>query len=171
MLSSSECILSCLNLPCSAQSRAAYDCSMAKKRRAEKQALGVPVNKRKSLLMKPRHYSPDVDCKGNPDNRNEDDGLLETNDHSTAGSKKAWPKLYIFLSPDVILILWNIQLLGLLSIFGFRNQKPNTCFTQYSLIKALHILIRFYLKSDYHSLMMACAHFKSCLGYASLCRK
>uniref|UniRef100_A0A8C2M080 Suppression of tumorigenicity 18 n=2 Tax=Cricetulus griseus TaxID=10029 RepID=A0A8C2M080_CRIGR len=64
--------------------RAAYDCSMAKKRRAEEQALGVPVNKRKSLLMKPRHYSPDMDCKGNPDNRNEDDGLLETNEHSTA---------------------------------------------------------------------------------------
>ncbi|XP_050019642.1 suppression of tumorigenicity 18 protein isoform X4 [Alexandromys fortis] len=61
---------------------------MAKKRRAEKQALGVPVNKRKSLLMKPRHYSPDVDCKGNPDNRNEDDGLLETNDHSTADSPR-----------------------------------------------------------------------------------
>lgn len=94
-----------LNLSCSAHSRAAYDCSMAKKRRAEKQALGVPVNKRKSLLMKPRHYSPDVDCKGNADNRNEDDGLLETDDHSTAGSKKAWPKLYIFLSPDVILSL------------------------------------------------------------------
>ncbi|EGW04113.1 Suppression of tumorigenicity protein 18 [Cricetulus griseus] len=73
-----------LNLPCSAHSRAAYDCSMAKKRRAEEQALGVPVNKRKSLLMKPRHYSPDMDCKGNPDNRNEDDGLLETNEHSTA---------------------------------------------------------------------------------------
>ncbi|KAL6089663.1 hypothetical protein STEG23_012667, partial [Scotinomys teguina] len=64
--------------------RDAYDCSMAKKRRAEEQALGVPVNKRKSLLMKPRHYSPDMDCRGNPDSRNEDNGLLETNDHSTA---------------------------------------------------------------------------------------
>ncbi|XP_036034280.1 suppression of tumorigenicity 18 protein isoform X1 [Onychomys torridus] len=64
--------------------RAAYDCSVAKKRRAEEQALGVPVNKRKSLLMKPRHYSPDMDCKGNPDSRNEDDGLLEMNDHSNA---------------------------------------------------------------------------------------
>lgn len=71
--------------------RAAYDCSMAKKRRAEKQALGVPVNKRKSLLMKPRHYSPDVDCKGNPDNRNEEDGLLETNDHSTAEGNMVKP--------------------------------------------------------------------------------
>uniref|UniRef100_A0A8C6QKF6 Suppression of tumorigenicity 18 n=2 Tax=Nannospalax galili TaxID=1026970 RepID=A0A8C6QKF6_NANGA len=62
----------------------AYDRSVAKKRRAEEQALGVPVNKRKSLLMKPRHYSPDTDCKGNPDNRKEDDSLLEMNDHSTA---------------------------------------------------------------------------------------
>ncbi|XP_028629244.1 suppression of tumorigenicity 18 protein isoform X3 [Grammomys surdaster] len=57
---------------------------MSKKRRADEQALGVPVNKRKSLLMKPRHYSPDMDCKENPDNRNEDDRILETNDHSTA---------------------------------------------------------------------------------------
>lgn len=97
-----------LNLPCSAHSRAAYDCSMAKKRRAEEQALGVPVNKRKSLLMKPRHYSPDMDCKGNPDNKNEEDGLLEMNEHSTAGSKKAWPKLYIFLLPKVILSMWRI---------------------------------------------------------------
>ncbi|XP_021037697.1 suppression of tumorigenicity 18 protein [Mus caroli] len=64
--------------------RVPYDCSMAKKRRAEEQASGVPVNKRKSLLMKPRHYSPDMGCKESPDNRNEDDGLLETNDHATA---------------------------------------------------------------------------------------
>ncbi|KAF5926249.1 hypothetical protein HPG69_011376 [Diceros bicornis minor] len=65
---------------------AACDCSMAKKRRAEEQALGVPVNKRKSLLMKPRHYSPNMDCKEG-DNRTEaeeDDGLLETNDHPTS---------------------------------------------------------------------------------------
>ncbi|XP_065751802.1 suppression of tumorigenicity 18 protein [Phocoena phocoena] len=40
---------------------AAHDCSTAKKRRAGEQALGVPVNKRKSLLMKPRHYSPSAD--------------------------------------------------------------------------------------------------------------
>uniref|UniRef100_A0A8D2CPV2 Myelin transcription factor 1 domain-containing protein n=1 Tax=Sciurus vulgaris TaxID=55149 RepID=A0A8D2CPV2_SCIVU len=60
----------------------AYDCSMAKKRRADEQALGVPVNKRKSLLMKPRHYSPNVDCKGDPDDRTEDDGLSETNDRA-----------------------------------------------------------------------------------------
>ncbi|XP_026250199.1 suppression of tumorigenicity 18 protein isoform X3 [Urocitellus parryii] len=57
---------------------------MAKKRRAEEQALGVPVNKRKSLLMKPRHYSPNMDCKGDRDDRTEDDGLSETNDRAAA---------------------------------------------------------------------------------------
>ncbi|KAF7459483.1 Hypothetical predicted protein [Marmota monax] len=57
---------------------------MAKKRRAEEQALGVPVNKRKSLLMKPRHYSPNMDCKGDRDDRTEDDGLPETNDRAAA---------------------------------------------------------------------------------------
>ncbi|KAH0617723.1 hypothetical protein JD844_016232 [Phrynosoma platyrhinos] len=36
---------------------------MAKKRKAEEQLLGVPVNKRKSLLMKPRHYSPSLEGK------------------------------------------------------------------------------------------------------------
>ncbi|XP_054417582.2 suppression of tumorigenicity 18 protein isoform X4 [Pongo abelii] len=62
----------------------AYDCSMAKKRRPEDQALGVPVNKRKSLLMKPRHYSPNADCQEDRSDRTEDDGPLETHDHSTA---------------------------------------------------------------------------------------
>ncbi|XP_030650789.1 suppression of tumorigenicity 18 protein isoform X1 [Nomascus leucogenys] len=62
----------------------AYDCSTAKKRRAEDQALGVPVNKRKSLLMKPRHYSPNADCQEDRSDRTEDDGPLETHDHSTA---------------------------------------------------------------------------------------
>ncbi|XP_030793948.1 suppression of tumorigenicity 18 protein isoform X4 [Rhinopithecus roxellana] len=62
----------------------AYDCSMAKKRRAEDPTLGVPVNKRKSLLMKPRHYSPNADCQEDRSDRTEDDGPLETHDHSTA---------------------------------------------------------------------------------------
>ncbi|XP_025249309.1 suppression of tumorigenicity 18 protein isoform X4 [Theropithecus gelada] len=62
----------------------AYDCSMAKKRRAEDPALGVPVNKRKSLLMKPRHYSPNTDCQEDRSDRTEDDGPLETHVHSTA---------------------------------------------------------------------------------------
>ncbi|KAI5763576.1 ST18 [Gulo gulo luscus] len=62
---------------------AAYDCSMAKKRRAAEQALGVPVNKRKSLLMKPRHYSPNLDCREECDDRieaEEEDGLPEASD-------------------------------------------------------------------------------------------
>nr|XP_021586730.1 suppression of tumorigenicity 18 protein [Ictidomys tridecemlineatus] len=71
-------------LICPTHYSVAYDCSMAKKRRAEEQALGVPVNKRKSLLMKPRHYSPNMDCKGDRDDRTEDDGLSETNDRAAA---------------------------------------------------------------------------------------
>ncbi|XP_047583706.1 suppression of tumorigenicity 18 protein isoform X3 [Lutra lutra] len=63
---------------------AAYDCSMAKKRRAAEQALGVPVNKRKSLLMKPRHYSPNLDCRECDDRTEaeEEDGLPEASDHT-----------------------------------------------------------------------------------------
>ncbi|XP_025778365.1 suppression of tumorigenicity 18 protein-like [Puma concolor] len=60
---------------------------MAKKRRAAEQALGVPVNKRKSLLMKPRHYSPHVDCREECDDRTEaeeEDGLPEASDHTTS---------------------------------------------------------------------------------------
>ncbi|XP_059250553.1 suppression of tumorigenicity 18 protein isoform X4 [Mustela nigripes] len=63
---------------------AAYDCSMAKKRRAAEQALGVPVNKRKSLLMKPRHYSPNLDCRECDDKTEteEEDGLPEASDRT-----------------------------------------------------------------------------------------
>ncbi|KAI4581907.1 hypothetical protein MJG53_009432 [Ovis ammon polii x Ovis aries] len=63
---------------------AAHDCTTAKKRRAGEQAVGVPVNKRKSLLMKPRHYSPSVDCEeGHADQTEAEgqDGRLETNHH------------------------------------------------------------------------------------------
>ncbi|KAM9198704.1 suppression of tumorigenicity 18 protein isoform 2-T2 [Dugong dugon] len=66
---------------------AAYDCSMGTKRRGEEQILGVPVNKRKSLLMKPRHYSPNMDCKEENEDRTEaEEGscLLQTDDHSIA---------------------------------------------------------------------------------------
>ncbi|XP_074880417.1 suppression of tumorigenicity 18 protein isoform X5 [Buteo buteo] len=42
---------------------------MAKKRKAEEQISGVPVNKRKSLLMKPRHYSPSLECKEDTEDR------------------------------------------------------------------------------------------------------
>ncbi|XP_034506039.1 suppression of tumorigenicity 18 protein isoform X2 [Ailuropoda melanoleuca] len=64
---------------------AAYDCSVAKKRRAAEQALGVPVNKRKSLLMKPRHYSPNLDCREECDDRTEaeeEDSLPEASDRT-----------------------------------------------------------------------------------------
>nr|XP_020848137.1 suppression of tumorigenicity 18 protein isoform X1 [Phascolarctos cinereus]XP_020848138.1 suppression of tumorigenicity 18 protein isoform X1 [Phascolarctos cinereus]XP_020848139.1 suppression of tumorigenicity 18 protein isoform X1 [Phascolarctos cinereus]XP_020848140.1 suppression of tumorigenicity 18 protein isoform X1 [Phascolarctos cinereus]XP_020848141.1 suppression of tumorigenicity 18 protein isoform X1 [Phascolarctos cinereus] len=66
---------------------ATYGCPMAKKRKTEEPALGVPVNKRKSLLMKPRHYSPSVECKEENDDQSEteeDDCLLETNGHPIA---------------------------------------------------------------------------------------
>ncbi|XP_069635428.1 suppression of tumorigenicity 18 protein [Haliaeetus albicilla] len=52
-----------------AQELSAYKCSMAKKRKAEEQISGVPVNKRKSLLMKPRHYSPSLECKEDNEDR------------------------------------------------------------------------------------------------------
>ncbi|XP_030301155.1 suppression of tumorigenicity 18 protein isoform X4 [Calypte anna] len=42
---------------------------MAKKRKAEEQISGIPVNKRKSLLMKPRHYSPSLECKEENEDR------------------------------------------------------------------------------------------------------
>ncbi|XP_074002260.1 suppression of tumorigenicity 18 protein isoform X7 [Numenius arquata] len=42
---------------------------MAKKRKAEEQISGVPVNKRKSLLMKPRHYSPSLECREENEDR------------------------------------------------------------------------------------------------------
>ncbi|XP_025931621.1 suppression of tumorigenicity 18 protein isoform X4 [Apteryx rowi] len=54
---------------------------MAKKRKAEEQLSGVPVNKRKSLLMKPRHYSPSLECKEENEDRTdlqEDFNVLES---------------------------------------------------------------------------------------------
>ncbi|XP_053105336.1 suppression of tumorigenicity 18 protein isoform X4 [Hemicordylus capensis] len=59
-----------------AQELSAYKSSMAKKRKAEEQISGVPVNKRKSLLMKPRHYSPSAEGKG----ENEDKAELQDDD-------------------------------------------------------------------------------------------
>uniref|UniRef100_A0A672TRF1 ST18 C2H2C-type zinc finger transcription factor n=1 Tax=Strigops habroptila TaxID=2489341 RepID=A0A672TRF1_STRHB len=47
----------------------AYKCSMAKKRKAEELISGIPINKRKSLLMKPRHYSPSLECKEENEDR------------------------------------------------------------------------------------------------------
>ncbi|KAM3866418.1 suppression of tumorigenicity 18 protein [Diretmus argenteus] len=39
-----------------------YGSTMARKRSAQEGVQGAPVNKRKSLLMKPRHYSPSEAC-------------------------------------------------------------------------------------------------------------
>ncbi|XP_036617331.1 suppression of tumorigenicity 18 protein isoform X4 [Trichosurus vulpecula] len=63
---------------------------MAKKRKTEEPTLGVPVNKRKSLLMKPRHYSPSVECKEENDDQSEteEDCLLETNGHPITDSPR-----------------------------------------------------------------------------------
>nr|XP_056710214.1 suppression of tumorigenicity 18 protein isoform X1 [Euleptes europaea]XP_056710218.1 suppression of tumorigenicity 18 protein isoform X1 [Euleptes europaea]XP_056710219.1 suppression of tumorigenicity 18 protein isoform X1 [Euleptes europaea]XP_056710220.1 suppression of tumorigenicity 18 protein isoform X1 [Euleptes europaea] len=69
-----------------AQELSAYKSSMAKKRKAEEQISGVPVNKRKSLLMKPRHYSPSVEGKGeNEDNieLQDDNSLIKAEENIT----------------------------------------------------------------------------------------
>ncbi|XP_065484122.1 suppression of tumorigenicity 18 protein isoform X5 [Caloenas nicobarica] len=58
---------------------------MAKKRKAEEQISGVPVNKRKSLLMKPRHYSPSLECKEENEDKTdlqEDISVLESSSTS-----------------------------------------------------------------------------------------
>nr|XP_019955363.1 PREDICTED: suppression of tumorigenicity 18 protein isoform X3 [Paralichthys olivaceus] len=46
---------------CMAETNSPYG-SMARKRSAQEGVQGAPVNKRKSLLMKPRHYSPSEAC-------------------------------------------------------------------------------------------------------------
>ncbi|XP_059710810.1 suppression of tumorigenicity 18 protein isoform X3 [Haemorhous mexicanus] len=72
---------------------------MAKKRKAEDQISGVPVNKRKSLLMKPRHYSPSLECKEENEDRTElqeDISVLEsssTSEESTTKSSEETPHL------------------------------------------------------------------------------
>ncbi|KAM4791238.1 suppression of tumorigenicity 18 protein isoform 4-T4 [Cyanocitta cristata] len=82
-----------------AQELSAYKCSMAKKRKAEDQISGVPVNKRKSLLMKPRHYSPSLECKEENEDRTElqeDISVLEsssTPEESTPKSSEEIPHL------------------------------------------------------------------------------
>ncbi|XP_029380947.1 suppression of tumorigenicity 18 protein [Echeneis naucrates] len=46
---------------CTSEAHSPYG-SMARKRSAQEGVQGAPVNKRKSLLMKPRHYSPSEGC-------------------------------------------------------------------------------------------------------------
>ncbi|XP_029443045.1 suppression of tumorigenicity 18 protein [Rhinatrema bivittatum] len=63
-----------------------YNCLISKKRKAQELASGNLVNKRKSLLMKPRHYSPSIECeeeneeRARPGNVN----VMETKDQSAA---------------------------------------------------------------------------------------
>ncbi|KAK6492017.1 suppression of tumorigenicity 18 protein-like [Huso huso] len=64
---------------CIAQALSTYG-SVARKRSAQEVLCGAPVNKRKSLLMKPRHYSPSNDC----EEENED--LTEPEDKEEARS-------------------------------------------------------------------------------------
>ncbi|XP_060680013.1 suppression of tumorigenicity 18 protein [Hemiscyllium ocellatum] len=45
-----------------AQELSSHSCSVARKRKMQEQKFGASVNKRKSLLMKPRHYTPSNDC-------------------------------------------------------------------------------------------------------------
>ncbi|XP_043544249.1 suppression of tumorigenicity 18 protein isoform X1 [Chiloscyllium plagiosum] len=44
------------------QELSSHNCSVARKRKMQEQKFGASVNKRKSLLMKPRHYTPSNDC-------------------------------------------------------------------------------------------------------------
>ena len=110
---------------------AAYDCSMAKKRRAAEQALGVPVNKRKSLLMKPRHYSPNVDCREECYDRTEaeeEDGLPEASDHTASGSEQEWPKLCLLPgTKDPVFTYVEHSLCGCEGRFPF-GSKSKPCF-------------------------------------------
>lgn len=136
MVDSSKLFYYVLNLP--QYYSAAYDCSMTKKRRAEEQALGVPVNKRKSLLMKPRHYSPNIDCKEEHDHKTEaeeDDGLLETNDHPTTGSRKEWPKIYLLPSTKTSLNFCRTYSLFGCKILSSLQAKPIIYFTQHPFIE------------------------------------
>ncbi|XP_071593628.1 suppression of tumorigenicity 18 protein isoform X1 [Heliangelus exortis] len=75
-----------------AQELSAYKCSMAKKRKAEEQISGVPVNKRKSLLMKPRHYSPSLECKEENEDRTDLQEEISGLESSSAPGKESTPK-------------------------------------------------------------------------------
>jgi len=67
---------------------------MAKKRKVEEQVSGIPVNKRKSLLMKPRHYSPSLECKEENDDRTDlQDEISVLESSSTPGSHPVWLRL------------------------------------------------------------------------------
>ncbi|XP_074737197.1 suppression of tumorigenicity 18 protein isoform X9 [Strix uralensis] len=75
-----------------AQELSAYKCSMAKKRKAEEQISGVPINKRKSLLMKPRHYNPSLECKEENEDRTDLQEEISVVESSSAPGKECTPK-------------------------------------------------------------------------------
>ncbi|XP_063779777.1 suppression of tumorigenicity 18 protein isoform X2 [Pseudophryne corroboree] len=54
-----------------AQELSAYNCTMSKKRKFQELASTAPVNKRKSLLMKPQHYNPSEDLEEDNEDKSE----------------------------------------------------------------------------------------------------
>ncbi|XP_069076256.1 suppression of tumorigenicity 18 protein isoform X1 [Pleurodeles waltl] len=70
-----------------AERLSAYNCSMAKKRKPHELGTGAPVNKRKSLLMKPRHYSPSTECEEDSEDKGgrDDSSRMEKESSSETG--------------------------------------------------------------------------------------
>ncbi|XP_073487686.1 suppression of tumorigenicity 18 protein isoform X3 [Aquarana catesbeiana] len=54
-----------------AQELSAYNCIMSKKRKFQEQGSTAPVNKRKSLLMKPQHYNPSEELDEDSEDKSE----------------------------------------------------------------------------------------------------
>nr|XP_028592813.1 suppression of tumorigenicity 18 protein isoform X3 [Podarcis muralis]XP_028592814.1 suppression of tumorigenicity 18 protein isoform X3 [Podarcis muralis]XP_028592815.1 suppression of tumorigenicity 18 protein isoform X3 [Podarcis muralis] len=111
-----------------AQELSAYKSSMAKKRKAEEQILGVPVNKRKSLLMKPRHYSPSVEGKG----ENEDKTDLQDNSNDLKAEEtnitpaKATPNLDVQENDQMTDNYASYQDLMAKSLINFEKTEEET---------------------------------------------
>ncbi|KAG8570854.1 hypothetical protein GDO81_011448 [Engystomops pustulosus] len=53
------------------QELSAYNCTMSKKRKFQEQGSVAPVNKRKSLLMKPQHYNPSEELEEDSEDKSE----------------------------------------------------------------------------------------------------
>ncbi|XP_075682370.1 suppression of tumorigenicity 18 protein isoform X2 [Rhinoderma darwinii] len=53
------------------QELSAYNCTMSKKRKFQEQGSSTPVNKRKSLLMKPQHYNPSEELEEDGEEKSE----------------------------------------------------------------------------------------------------
>ncbi|XP_072267321.1 suppression of tumorigenicity 18 protein isoform X4 [Pyxicephalus adspersus] len=54
-----------------AQELSAYNCTMSKKRKFQEQGSTAPINKRKSLLMKPQHYNPSEELEEDSEDKSE----------------------------------------------------------------------------------------------------